>query len=44
MVVSNRSLREQVYELVLRRFLATLAPDASWKTLKILFVAGGEDG
>jgi DNA topoisomerase-1 len=33
----------KVYELVLRRFLATLAPDASWKTLKILFVAGGED-
>ena len=33
----------KIYELVLRRFLATLAPDASWKTLKILFVAGGEE-
>ena len=33
----------RIYELVLRRFLATLAPDALWKTLKILFVAGGEE-
>jgi DNA topoisomerase I len=33
----------RIYELVLRRFLATLAPDAMWKTLKILFVAGGEE-
>ncbi|MDD1685159.1 MAG: DNA topoisomerase I [Methanoregula sp.] len=33
----------KVYELVLRRFLATLAPDAQWKTLKILFSAGGEE-
>jgi DNA topoisomerase I len=33
----------KIYELVLRRFLATLAPDAQWKTLKILFVAGGEE-
>ncbi len=33
----------KVYELVLRRFLATLAPDAEWKTLKILFDAGGEE-
>jgi len=33
----------KIYELVLRRFLATLAPDAVWKTLKILFVAGGEE-
>ncbi|MDD1690190.1 MAG: DNA topoisomerase I [Methanoregula sp.] len=33
----------RVYELVLRRFLATLAPDASWKTLKILFDANGEE-
>jgi DNA topoisomerase-1 len=33
----------RIYELILRRFLATLAPDASWKTLKILFVAGGEE-
>ena len=33
----------KIYELVLRRFLATLAPDARWKTLKILFAAGGEE-
>ncbi len=33
----------KVYELVLRRFLATLSPDAQWKTLKILFVAGGRN-
>ena len=33
----------RIYELVLRRFLATLSPDANWKTLKILFVAGGEE-
>ena len=33
----------KVYELVLRRFLATLSPDAQWKTLKILFSAGGEE-
>jgi DNA topoisomerase-1 len=33
----------KVYELVLRRFLATLAPDATWNTLKILFSAGGEE-
>ena len=33
----------KIYELVLRRFLATLAPDALWKTLKILFLAGGEE-
>ena len=33
----------RIYELVLRRFLATLAPDAQWKTLKILFIAGGEE-
>jgi DNA topoisomerase-1 len=33
----------KVYELVLRRFLATLAPDAMWKTLKILFIAGSEE-
>jgi DNA topoisomerase I len=32
----------RIYELVLRRFLATLAPDALWKTLKINFDAGGE--
>ena len=33
----------RIYELVLRRFLATLSPDAEWKTMKILFVAGGEE-
>jgi len=33
----------RIYELVLRRFLATLAPDARWKTLKILLDAGGEE-
>jgi DNA topoisomerase-1 len=33
----------RIYELILRRFLATLAPDANWKTLKVLFVAGGEE-
>jgi DNA topoisomerase-1 len=33
----------RIYELVLRRFLATLAPDAQWKTLKILFHAGPEE-
>ena len=33
----------RIYELVLRRFLATLSPDAQWKTLKVLFSAGGEE-
>ncbi|MBP2132940.1 DNA topoisomerase-1 [Methanomicrobium sp. W14] len=33
----------KVYELVVRRFLATLSPDAMWKTLKILFDAGSEE-
>ena len=33
----------KVYELVVRRFLATLSPDARWKTLKIMFDAGGEE-
>ncbi|MDD5142087.1 DNA topoisomerase I [Methanoregula sp.] len=33
----------RVYELVLRRFLATLAPDAQWKTMKVLFDANGEE-
>jgi DNA topoisomerase-1 len=32
-----------LYELVLRRFLATLAPDALWQTLKVLYDAGGEE-
>ncbi len=32
----------RIYELVLRRFLATLAPDAFWQTLKVNFDAGGE--
>ncbi len=33
----------RIYELVLRRFLATLSPDARWKTLKVLFDAGREE-
>ena len=33
----------RIYELVLRRFLATLAPDALWKTQKVVFDAGGEE-
>lgn len=33
----------RIYELVLRRFLATLSPDAQWKTLKILFDTNGEE-
>jgi len=33
----------RIYELVLRRFLATLVPDAVWKTLKVLFAASGEE-
>jgi DNA topoisomerase-1 len=33
----------RIYELVLRRFLATLSPDAEWKTMKILFDAGGQE-
>jgi DNA topoisomerase-1 len=32
----------RIYELVLRRFLATLAPDAFWQTMKVNFDAGGE--
>ena len=32
----------KVYELVLRRFLATLSPDALWETLKVNFDAHGE--
>lgn len=32
----------RIYELVLRRFLATLAPDALWQTLKVNFDACGE--
>ena len=32
----------RIYELVLRRFLATLAPDALWQTMKVNFDAGGE--
>jgi len=34
--------RWRVYELVVRRFLATLSPDARWTTRKVLFDAGGE--
>ncbi|NYT06489.1 MAG: DNA topoisomerase I, partial [Methanomicrobiales archaeon] len=33
----------KIYELVVRRFLATLCPDAAWKTLKYLFDASGEE-
>jgi DNA topoisomerase-1 len=32
-----------IYEMVVRRFLATLSPDARWKTMKYLFSAGGEE-
>ncbi|MEN6611193.1 MAG: DNA topoisomerase I, partial [Methanoregulaceae archaeon] len=32
----------KVYELVVRRFLATLSPDALWTTMKVNFDAGGE--
>jgi len=32
----------KVYELVVRRFLATLSPDARWKTIKYTFDAGKE--
>ena len=32
----------KVYELVVRRFLATLSPDAKWTTMKLLFDASGE--
>lgn len=43
---ANRSDMDEtawkVYELVVRRFLATLSPDAKWKTLKYTFDAGGE--
>ncbi len=34
--------RWRIYELVARRFLATLSPDARWKTMKILLAAGKE--
>ncbi|MDI9632795.1 MAG: DNA topoisomerase I [Methanolinea sp.] len=34
--------RWKVYELVVRRFLATLSPDARWKTMKVMLSAGGE--
>ena len=32
----------KVYELIVRRFLATLSPDAKWTTMKLLFDASGE--
>jgi len=32
----------KIYELIVRRFLATLSPDARWTTLKYLFDAGQE--
>ena len=34
--------RWRVYELVVRRFLATLSPDAVWKTVRCTMEAGGE--
>jgi len=34
--------RWKVYELVVRRFLATLSPDARWRTMKVMLSAGGE--
>src|SRR5690606_7820896 len=34
--------RWKIYELVVRRFLATLSPDARWKTMKVNFRAGEE--
>lgn len=34
--------RWQIYELILRRFLATLSPDALWMTQKVNFTAGSE--
>jgi DNA topoisomerase-1 len=34
--------RWRVYELVVRRFLATLSPDAVWKTVRCTLEAGGE--
>jgi DNA topoisomerase-1 len=34
--------RWKIYELVVRRFLATLSPDAQWRTMKVTFDAGGE--
>ncbi|HUU74661.1 MAG TPA: DNA topoisomerase I [Methanoregulaceae archaeon] len=34
--------RWKIYELVVRRFLATLSPDARWLTMKVNFDAGGE--
>lgn len=42
---TRQQLREdqwKIYELVVRRFLATLSPDARWMTMKIIFDAGGE--
>ena len=33
----------KVYELIVRRFLATLSPDAKWTTMKLLFDASGEE-
>lgn len=34
--------RWKIYELVVRRFLVTLSPDARWLTLKVNFAAGVE--
>jgi DNA topoisomerase-1 len=35
--------RWKIYALVVRRFLATLSPDARWRTMKVTFRAGGEE-
>ncbi|KUG19612.1 dna topoisomerase i [hydrocarbon metagenome] len=34
--------RWRIYELIVRRFLATLSPDASWATIRCTFDASGE--
>ncbi len=44
-VASRKDLSKdewKIYELVVRRFLATLAPDAVWKVRKAEIVSGGE--
>jgi DNA topoisomerase-1 len=35
--------RWKIYALVVRRFLATLSPDARWRTMKVTFRAGAEE-
>lgn len=34
--------RWKIYELIVRRFLATLSPDARWRTMKVMLSAAGE--